>query len=142
MAFLEKTDLSSAIYGYQVDQITEGDDNIVYQAIEAAIQEVKSFLTETLYDSAAIFSAAGTDRNALLLAHAKTIAKWYIVELCNAEIIQEQAEKRYDRAISWLTKLSKGTVGLDGAPVKSIAATENEIDGFGYGSRTKFNHDI
>jgi hypothetical protein len=51
MAFLDKTDLASAIYGYQVDQITEGNDEIVYQAIEAAIQEVKSFLSETLYDT-------------------------------------------------------------------------------------------
>ena len=141
MAFLDKTDLASAIYGYQVDQITEGNDEIVYQAIEAAIQEVKSFLSETLYDSVAIFSATGTNRNALLLAHTKTIAKWYIVELCNADIIQEQAKDRYDRAISWLTKLSKGTVALNELPTISITTTESETDTFGFGSRTKFNHD-
>ncbi|AMO19422.1 phage protein Gp36 family protein [Flavobacterium columnare] len=141
MAFLDKTDLASAIYGYQVDQITEGNDEIVYQAIEAAIQEVKSFLSETLYDTVAIFSATGTNRNALLLAHTKTIAKWYIVELCNADIIQEQAKDRYDRAISWLTKLSKGTVALNELPTVSISNTESETDTFGFGSRTKFNHD-
>lgn len=142
MAFLDKTDLASAIYGYQVDQITEGNDEIVYQAIEAAIQEVKSFLSETLYDTVTIFSASGTDRNALLLAHTKTIAKWYIVELCNADIIQEQAKDRYDRAISWLTKLSKGTVALNELPTISISNTESETDTFGFGSRTKFKHDI
>ena len=141
MAFLDKTDLASAIYGYQVDQITEGNDEIVYQAIEAAIQEVKSFLSETLYDTVAIFSATGTNRNALLLAHTKTIAKWYIVELCNADIIQEQAKDRYDRAISWLTKLSKGTVALNELPTISITTTESETDTFGFGSRIKFNHD-
>lgn len=141
MAFLDKTDLASAIYGYQVDQITEGNDEIVYQAIEAAIQEVKSFLSETLYDTVAIFSATGTNRNALLLAHTKTIAKWYIVELCNADIIQEQAKDRYDRAISWLTKLSKGTVALNELPTISITTTQSETDTFGFGSRTKFNHD-
>ncbi|AUX17363.1 phage protein Gp36 family protein [Flavobacterium columnare] len=134
MAFLDKTDLASAIYGYQVDQITEGNDEIVYQAIEAAIQEVKSFLSETLYDTVAIFSATGTNRNALLLAHTKTIAKWYIVELCNADIIQEQAKDRYDRAISWLTKLSKGTVALNELPTVSISNTESETDTFGFGS--------
>ena len=141
MAFLDKTDLASAIYGYQVDQITEGNDEIVYQAIEAAIQEVKSFLSETLYDTVAIFSATGTNRNALLLAHTKTIAKWYIVELCNADIIQEQAKDRYDRAISWLIKLSKGTVALNELPTISITTTESETDTFGFGSRIKFNHD-
>ena len=141
MAFLDKTDLASAIYGYQVDQITEGNDEIVYQAIEAAIQEVKSFLSETLYDTVAIFSATGINRNALLLAHTKTITKWYIVELCNADIIQEQAKDRYDRAISWLTKLSKGTVALNELPTISITTTQSETDTFGFGSRTKFIHD-
>jgi phage gp36-like protein len=136
MAFLNKIDLASAIYGY------EGDDEIVYQAIEAAIQEVKSFLSETLYDTETIFSATGTNRNALILAHTKTIAKWYIVELCNADIIQEQAKDRYDRAISWLTKLAKGTVSLNELPVVRIKTTNSETDTFGFGSRTKFNHDL
>ncbi len=142
MAFLDKIDLASAIYGYQVDQITEGNDEIVYQAIEAAITEVKSFFSETLYDTVIIFSATGTNRNALILAHTKTIAKWYIVELCNADIIQEQAKDRYDRAISWLTKLAKGTVNINDLPVVSISTTNSEIDTFGFGSRIKFNHDL
>jgi phage gp36-like protein len=142
MAFLDKTDLSSAIYGYQIDQITEGNDEIVLQAIEAAVQEVKSFLSDTLYDTSLIFLATGTSRNALLLAHTKTIAKWYIIELCNADIIQEQAKDRYDRAISWLTKLSKGTVSLSDVPLISIEANESETDTFGFGSRLKFKHDI
>jgi phage gp36-like protein len=142
MAFLNQSDLASAIYGYQVEQITEGNDAIVLQAIEAAVEELKSFLSDTLYDVNAIFSATGTNRNALLLAHAKTIAKWYIVELCNADIIQEQAKERYDRAIAWLTKLSKGTVTMGSLPSVAIGTTQNELDTFGYGSRVKFNHDI
>ncbi|MEG3973450.1 DUF1320 family protein [Microcoleus sp. herbarium8] len=141
MAFLEKGDLASAIYGYQVDQITEGNDEIVYQAIEAAIGEVKSYLSDTLYDTTAIFAATGTDRNALLLAHTKTIAKWYIVELCNADIIQEQARDRYDRAIAWLTKLAKATVALSNVPLLPIAETQTETDTFGFGFRPKFNHE-
>lgn len=141
MAFLDKTDLASAMYGYQVDQITESDDTIVYQAIDAAVQEVKSFFSETLYDTAAIFSATGDNRNALLLAHTKTIAKWYIVELCNADIIYEQAKERYDRSSAWLNKLAKGTVTMSDLPTISIKDTTGETDSFGFGSRTKFNHE-
>lgn len=141
--FLSKEDLGSAIYGYQVDQITEGDDAIVLQAINAAIEEVGGYLSgASLYDVPAIFAATGVDRNALIVTHTVTVAKWYIVELCNADIIYEQAKERYDRAVSWLTKLSKGAVTLGSLPVTPIASGENETDTFGYGSRVKFQHDL
>lgn len=140
--FVSKEDLGSAIYGYQVDQITEGDDDLVLQAINAAIEEVGGYLAgNSLYDVAAIFATEGANRNALILTHTVTIAKWYIVELCNADIIYEQAKERYDRAVSWLTKLSKGTVTLGGLPTIPIATGETETDTFGYGSRVKFIHD-
>lgn len=140
--FVSKEDLGSAIYGYQVEQITEGDDDLVLRAINAAIEEVGGYLSgNSLYDVAAIFATTGENRNALILTHTVTIAKWYIVELCNADIIYEQAKERYDRAASWLTKLSKGTVTLGGLPTIPIATGETETDTFGYGSRVKFIHD-
>ncbi len=141
--FLEKEDLGSAIYGYQVEEITEGNDDLVLQAIGAAIDEVGGYLSgNSLYDVAAIFATTGTDRNALLLTHTATVAKWYLVELCNADIIYEQAKERYDRATSWLNKLAKGTVTISSLPILSIETEEKETDTFGYGSRVKFNHDI
>ena len=140
--FVSKEDLGSAIYGYQVEQITEGDDDLVLQAINAAIEEVGGYLAgNSLYDVSAIFATTGTNRNALILTHTVTIAKWSIAELCNADIIYEQAKERYDRAVSWLTKLSKGTVTLGGLPTIPIATGETETDTFGYGSRVKFIHD-
>lgn len=141
--FLEKSDLGSAIYGYQVDQITEGDDALVLQAIGAAIEEVGGYLSgASLYDVAAIFAATGEGRNALIVTHTVTISKWYIVELCNADVIYEQAKERYDRAVSYLNKLSKGVVTIASLPITPIATGETETDTFGYGSRVKFTHDI
>lgn len=140
--FLEKDDLGSAIYGYQVDQITEGNDDLVLQAIGAAIQEVGGYLSSaSLYDVPAIFATTGVDRNPLILTHTVTVAKWYLVELCNADVIYEQTKERYDRAVSWLIKLSKGTVTLSELPVVSIDEEESETDTFGFGSRVKFNHE-
>lgn len=131
------------MYGYQIDDITEGDDSLIFQAIDTAIQEVKGYISgATLYDVPAIFGATGDDRNSIIKTHCATIAKWYLVELCNADIIQESAEKRYDRAISWLVKLSKGLIQLDDLPKLPIGETEDELDSFGFGSRTKFIHDI
>lgn len=139
--FLAKEDLGSAIYGYQIDQITQGNDDLVMQAIGAAIQEVGGYLSgASSYDVPAIFAMAGAERNPLILTHTVTVAKWYLVELCNADIIYEQAKERYDRAVAWLVKLSKGTVTLE-LPTIPIEEQQGDLDGFGFGSRTKFNHE-
>lgn len=153
--FLEKEDLKNSIYNYQIDQITEQDDNIVLQAISAAEQEVRSYLVANnkrewadgrlKYDIDAIFNAKGNDRNPLILSYTATVAKWYIVELCNADIIHEVAKERYDRVITWLKSLAKGDVNLDTLP--TISPNDNEDENsestypFFYGSRKKFNHE-
>ena len=101
--FLTREDLKGGIYEYQVEQITEGDENITLQAMAAAEEEARSYLTPNvgqkeyldgrlLYDVDAIFGATGLDRNALILQHTVTLAKWHIVELCNADVIYEQAK--------------------------------------------------
>ena len=43
--FILKEDLGTALYSYQIEEITEGNDDIVLQAIAAAETEVKSYLT-------------------------------------------------------------------------------------------------
>lgn len=149
--FLEKKDFGNVIYAYQVDQITEGDDNIVLQALSAAVEEAKSYLTANVnslqtfdgrivYDVETIFSATELDRNSLILQHCLTLAKFHLAVLCNADFIYEQAKERYDRAIDWFTKLAKGTVVLTSLPRIDIEATEDR-NPFSSGSRTKFNHD-
>lgn len=150
--FLEKEDLGSVIYAYQIDQITEGNDDLVAQALAAAEEEAKSYLTPNinklealdgriLYDTEVIFSASGLDRNALILQHCLTLAKFHIATLCNADFIYEQAKERYDRAIDWFTKLSKGTVVLTSLPKITLDDTNSDRQPFSSGSRTKFNHE-
>ena len=149
--FLEKKDFGNVIYAYQIDQITEGDDNIVAQALSAAVEEAKSYLTANVnslktfdgrivYDIEAIFGATELDRNSLILQHCLTLAKFHVAVLCNADFIYEQAKERYDRAIDWFTKLAKGTVVLTSLPRIDIETTEDR-NPFSSGSRAKFNHD-
>jgi phage gp36-like protein len=146
--FLSQDELKSAIYEYQVTDITEGDDTIVENAIAAAIDEVKAYLTpnnrlenwdgRVLYDTEKLFAAEGSERNALILAHTKTIAKWWIILLANPDIIYEQVKERYDRSIEFLTKVAKGVVTLAGVP---ILPPDNNNNAFLSGSRRKFNHE-
>ena len=150
--FLQESDLGSTIYEYQIEQITDGDDGITAQAMQAAEEEIRSYLSgnnkkewadgRPRYDVDAILSATDEQRNALLVRQAVTIAKWYIVELCNTDIIYEHAKERYDRVISWLIKLAKGEINLSTLPVLA-PETENTDDSypFVYGSRDKFSHE-
>lgn len=147
--FIENTDMPSSMYGYQMEQITEGNDDIIDIAMAAAEEEIRSYLTgnnmrewqdgRLQYDVDAILAAEGAERNSLILRHAVTIAKWYIVELCNADIIYEQARERYDRSVKWLTQLSKGEVSLSSLPQLNVE--ESVRQPFSFGSRTKFNHE-
>lgn len=150
--FLQKEDLGSVMYGYQITQITENNDDLVLQGLAAAEEETKSYLTSNpnkkdyldgrvLYDVDLIFSKVGAERNALILQHCTTIAKWHIVQLCNADIIYEQAKERYDRAVEWLTKIAKGTITLSSLPKLERTEENTEMQPFSFGSRAKFNHD-
>ncbi|KGO89746.1 phage protein Gp36 family protein [Flavobacterium suncheonense] len=150
--FLEINDLGAVIYDYQIEQITEGNDDIVLQGLAAAEEEAKSYLTPNpnqrdyldgrlLYDVETIFNATGLDRNALILQHCITIAKWHIVQLCNADIIYEQAKERYDRAIDWFTKIAKGSINLSSLPQLQLPDDDTTRQPFSFGSRAKFNHD-
>lgn len=156
MPFLTAEELKDAIYEYQVEQITEGDDNIVENAISAAMDEVRSYLTgnnkkewedgRVRYDVNAIFNATGSARNALILAHTKTIAKWWIILLSNPDIIYEQVKDRYDRSVSYLGKVAKGDYTIGSLPVLTPETPEGSEDenngGIAiWGSRQKFTHE-
>jgi len=146
--FVTKNDLGNIIYEHQLAMITENDESIITQALQAAEDEVRGYLTENnkrehldgrlRYDVDAIFNTSGAERNALLLRHTVTIAKWYLVELCNAEMMYEQVKERYDRATSYLKKLAKGDVNIQSLP--QITPSEEPVP-FRSGGRTKFNHD-
>lgn len=152
MPFLEIAEMKSAVYTYQLEEITGGDDSIILTGIETAIEEVRSYLSANnqhrykdgrlLYDTGAIFQATGADRNPLILAITKTVAEWWITQLSNAGIVYEQVKERYDRATKWLKELSEGSLNLSSLP-QLDPQTENTpaAAGFAYGSRTKFNHE-
>ena len=156
--FINIDELKSAIYGYQLNEITEitADDDsntdIILMAIEAATEEMKSYLRRTTprmprYDVDAIFTAEGTGRNPLVLELCKSIAVWYLCRLSSVDIIEEKVTKRYDRAIEWLEKVSgtgkyAGSPVLDpGLPVITLDAEADASLPFRFASRERFNHE-
>jgi hypothetical protein len=146
--FIEIEELKTVVYQYEIEQITEADDDIIMMAILAATDESKSYIRgnnkkewldgRLQYDADATFNATGTARHALLLEMTKSIALWYVIRLCNVDIIYENVKERYDRATTWLTKVSKGEITLD---LPTLDTTTTTRQPFSSGSRKKFNHE-
>lgn len=150
--FLNKEDLGSTMYGFQIEQITEGADDIVDIALAAAEEEIRSYLTgnnrkewldgRIQYDVEAILNKTGLERNQLIVKQGITIAKYWLIDLSNADMIYEQAKERYDRSTEWLTKLANGELTLGTLPTLADTNDEGETkQAFSFGSRKKFNHE-
>lgn len=130
--FITKDEIKTHLYDYQVDQITEEDDTIVASAIDTAVAEVKSYLANR-YDVAAIFSATGSDRSALIVEHVKVCAVWHLLILCNVDAIYERYEKAYNHSIEYLKQVADGLLSPDlpylqtdtGSPTGTIQLKSN-----------------
>lgn len=155
--FADIQDLKTHLYGYQIAQISEDDEDIVLRAIAAAEEETKSYFyinhkKEYLdgrlrYDVDKIFSAQGVERNPLILNIVITIAVWHFITLSNPDILHERIKERYDRAIDFLKKLNKGEISLGNLPLLNEPETDSQSSEdhsqqpFLFGSRQKFNHE-
>lgn len=110
--FITKEELKTHLYDYQVDQITDGDDSLVVDAIDTATAEVKSYLANR-YDTATIFAQTGSTRSKLIIEHVKICAVWHLLLLCNVDAIYDRYEKAYDRSIQYLKQVADGLLSPD-----------------------------
>lgn len=104
-------ELKTHLYVEQIEAISGTDDTIITAAIDAAISEAKGYLHK--YDLSAIFSAAGDDRNKLLVLFLKDIAIYHYINLANPGTDYKERKDRYTRAIAWLEAVQAGQVVPD-----------------------------
>ncbi len=137
--FITPEELNTSLYDHVISDITEGDSQIVQQSIDAAVLEVKSYLASR-YNVAAIFSAQGDDRDALVVENTKVVAVWNLIKLSSSETIYDNWRERYDRVIAYLTQIADGRISPD-LPLKT--GTDGEvIIRSKFGSNPKFTHDV
>ena len=128
--YLTPEELKSHMYAHIVEEITEGDEQIVLQAIEAAVEEVRSYLR--------LFAAEGSERNALVLENTKIVTVWNLIKLSNVETIYEIWKERYDRVIKYLEGVAAGT-RTPSLPLLTDEKGEVRIK-MRCGSNSKFRH--
>lgn len=137
--YLSAEELKTAMYAHVVEEITGGDVSIVCRAIEAAVEEAKSYLSNR-YDVEKIFSAVGEGRNAMILENVKVMAVWRIITICNAETIYEMWKERYDRVVDFFKNVAKGIVA-PALPLRTDEKGNIELQAK-FGSNPKFHHSL
>lgn len=126
MSFITKTDLLTAIYQEQFDAITREDNALPDFCIDAAIEEMKGYLSPK-YDVAKIFAKSGAERNNLLVILGRDMAVYHIICLSNPGIDYQSKKDRYDRAVTWLVQVQKGQVNPPDLDLSIIEGQKDQI---------------
>lgn len=136
--YIEPSELKTAAYDHVIEQITNGDDSMIRTAIDAAVEEIQSYLS-LRYDTEKIFSATGSARNPMVVEAVKDVTVWNLIRVSNAELLYDLWKSRYDRVIDYFTKVSRGTIApalpLLTSPSGSVSIHPK------FGSNRKFRHE-
>ncbi len=126
--FITTEDYDASIHKEILDSVTRNDPQIIEICEDRAIAEMKGYLSGR-YDSNAIFSASGEDRNQLVLMMALDIAIYHLFCIHNPRNISEIRKERYKRAVEWCKQVQRGDVIPDGLPLLETEArnTSSEI---------------
>lgn len=117
MAFLTKTELKTVGTAEVINIITNNDDAITTEIIAESIDLMKSYLFR-YYDTEAIFSKTDGERSKVILKYLKDIVI-HEIYIRRTKQMNEVAKMRYDEAMIWLEKTSKGEIEPD-LPKKQV----------------------
>ena len=118
--FILESDYDATIHKEILDALLrhdsdQGDEAIVEICEDRAIAEMRGYL-DKFYDTDAIFSATGADRNQLVLMMAVDISVYHIFCQHNPYKMSQIRKDRYDRAIEWLKAVAAGKITIADAP--------------------------
>lgn len=107
---ISAADLSTAIYQEIITEITRNNPDVVTEAIDRAISEVKSFLSR--FDLVALFGSSADDTAAtvsdkFLNGLVKDVAAWYVIKLANPNVSYDHIKTCYDDTIATLKRIQK-----------------------------------
>lgn len=114
--FITSDDYKSSIHDEILDSLVRNDNEVIEICEDRAISEMRSYMSGR-YDCDTIFSKTGDDRHPLILMIALDITIFHIFCIHNPQKLSQMRKDRYDRAIEWLTAVSKGNINIDGATI-------------------------
>ncbi len=137
--FIDKEDYKVVIGESAFKVISQADPDIVANAEFEAVEEAAGYL-RPVYDTDAIFSASGDDRNRLVVMYTADIALYHMSAALPQKMGTEIRKERYDRAIKWLEGVQSGRIVPD-LPVIEVADGNGAAIGTSFRSAPRLNHD-
>lgn len=108
MSFLNKEELQTVATAEIVNIIVNSDDTIIEEIIDESIDLMRSYLHQN-YDTDTLFDQTGDDRSKIIVKYLKDIVIYEIYSRRTRQM-NELAKQRYDEAIMWLDKITKGEI--------------------------------
>lgn len=137
--FINKEDYKVVIGDAAFNTMTQADPEIVANAEFEAIEEVAGYL-RPVYDTDAIFSASGCDRDRMVIMCVVDVALYHMSAALPQKMGKEIRKERYDRAIKWLEGVQSGRIVPD-LPVIETSGGNGAAIGTSFHSAPRLNHD-
>lgn len=137
--FINKEDYKVVIGDSAFKVISQADPEIVANAEFEAVEEVAGYL-RPVYDTDAIFSASGGDRNRLVVMYTADIALYHMSAALPQKMGTEIRKERYDHAIKWLEGVQSGKI-VPSLPILEVADGNGAAIGTSFRSAPRLNHD-
>lgn len=133
MAFLTETDYDVQIRT-EIKAIINQSGSSQALAEQMAEAEMIGYLRPRGYNTAGIFSATAEDRNPIIMMYLIDIVLYHLHSNIVTRAMPKTRADRYEAAISWLDKVSRGQ--LD--PALPLLETEDSTPTLKTGSNTKY----
>lgn len=134
MQFLKETDFRSIIRDNVLDDVIHSDKTLLEDGEAKALAEMQSYLNIN-YDVSSIFSKSGNSRSQVIIMYLVDMVLYHLHSRINPRQIPDIRSERYEQAIDWLKKVSRGQLAPD---LPERAAESNNI--IQHGSRKKRNN--
>ncbi len=136
--FIDNEDYRVVIGDAALKVVSQSSPENIANAEAEAVEEMSGYL-RPVYDTEAIFSATGKDRNRLIVMYTADIALYHLTASQPQKMGSEIRKERYERAVKWLEGVQAGRI----LPDLPIAVSDDGSAGFGtsYHSFPKLRHD-
>ena len=114
--FVNIEDYDASVHREILDALVRDDQSLVEICKDRAIAEMRCYLSKR-YDCDAIFSAAGEDRNQLILMMVIDIAVYHIFCIHNPQKLSQIRKDRYERAVEWMRAVADEEISIEGVPM-------------------------
>lgn len=109
MALLVKADLLSYIDLSTVDQLTDGNNTYVDEAIKDAQERIKERISQRI-DVTTEFAKTGANRHRSLLKHAISITIYYLFQRLYTDVLPDGRVEAYNAAEKWLDEVNTAKI--------------------------------